>query len=402
MPLREIIRLALESLAANKFRALLTMLGMVIGVSSIVLLVSIGAGAKNYIFREFEGLGTNLIVVQPGKTDRKTPLGPPIGAAQHKMTVADVTALEKRALNLEAVSGLVFGTASIKYEESIANVSIFGANEAFLQILNLRVGLGAYFTREEDEFGRRVIVLGWQVAHDLFGDELPLGRQVRVNQAEFRVIGVMARTGSKLGFDFDTFCIMPTRAALRVFNDDKLFGIRAKARSRASLNDAVSEITAILKERRQGEEDFTVETQLSMMESMETILNMLTYVLAGIATISMLVAGIGIMNIMLVNVAERTSEIGIRRAVGARRRDILMQFLTEAVTLALFGGAIGLGISAVITHAVFFFLPTFDMRAPGWILAGAFSLSLLVGVVFGVWPARRAARVETLEALRYE
>jgi len=402
MSLREVFRLALESLGANKFRAMLTMLGMIIGVSSIVLLVSIGTGAKNYIFREFEGLGTNMIIVQPGKTDRKSPFGPPIGAAQRKMTTDDVTALQKKAFNLEAVTGLVFGTGSLKFEENTANVSVFGANDDFLRILNLKVGLGQFYTREEDEAGRRLIVLGYDVARNLFADAQPLGKQVKVNQTEFRVIGVMARTGNKLGFNFDDLALMPTRAALRVFNDDKLFGIRAKARSRAVLDDAVEEVTSIMRERRDGEEDFTVVTQVSMMESMETILNMLTYVLAGIALISMLVAGIGIMNIMLVNVAERTSEIGVRRAVGARRIDIMKQFLVEAITLAVIGGSCGVALAVSLTYAVYMFFPNFDMRAPLWILPPAFLLSLVTGVVFGVWPARKASRIETLEALRYE
>ncbi len=402
MSLREIVRLSIEALRANKFRTALTMLGMVIGVAAVILLVSIGNGAKNYILAEFEGLGTNLIIVQPGKTDKKTHMGPPMGAAQRKMTTADVNALEKKALSLEAVTGLVFGSATVKFEESTSNVSIFGSNDDFIRILNLRVQEGNFFTREEDDYGRRVAILGDAVRTSLFGDDNPLGRSIRMNESEFRIIGVMAPLGSKLGFNIDEFVFIPTTAALRLFNDDKLFGIRAKARSRASIDDAVAEITEILKERRDGEEDFTVLTQVAMMESMATILNMLTYVLGAIACISMLVGGIGIMNIMLVSVAERTPEIGIRRAVGARQVDILKQFLAEAVTLALCGGLTGIILSVGLTYVIFFFVPSFDLRAPLWILPPAFLMSLVVGVVFGVWPARKAAQTEILEALRYE
>lgn len=402
MRLKEIIRLSGESLVAQRLRTALTVLGMVIGVASVVLLVSVGHGAKNYVSREFEDLGANLIVVQPGKSDKKTHMEPPIGAAQRKMTTADVHAIERRALNLEAVSGLVLGTVSARYEDSISNITVFGTNEQFPQILTIKIALGEYFTREEDEYRRRVVVIGHNIAHDLFGDENPLGRSIKLNESEFKIVGVMAPMGDKLGLSFDELGFIPTEAALKLFNDDKLFGIRAKASSRVGLDDAVDEITEILKERRDGEEDFTVLTQVSMMESLNTILDMLTYVLAAIAAISMLVGGIGIMNIMWVSVVERTQEIGIRRAVGARKRDILQQFLSEAMALSVLGGTLGVGGALVITYGLFFIFPSFDMRAPGWILAPAFLLAVIVGVTFGVIPAWRASRIETLDALRYE
>jgi putative ABC transport system permease protein len=400
--LKETIRLSIESLRSQKLRTLLTVLGMVIGVGAIVLLVSVGQGAKNYVLKEFEGLGTNLIVIQPGKSDKKTHFGPPVGAAQRKMTTADVTAIEKRAVNLEAVSGLVLGTVSVRYEDSISNITVFGTNEQFPQILTINIGAGEYFTREEDEYGRRVVVLGQNVVRELFGERSPLGQSVKLNESEYKIVGVLAPMGDKLGLNFDELGFIPTQAALRLFNDDKLFGIRAKASSRIGVDDAVEEITEILKERRDGEEDFTVITQVSMMESMNTILSMLTYVLAAIAAISMVVGGIGIMNIMWVTVVERTQEIGIRRAVGARRRDILQQLLAEAVSLSLLGGFIGVGGAALFTYGLYIFFPAFDMRAPAWIMVPAFLVAVVVGIAFGVGPAVKASRLETLDALRYE
>jgi putative ABC transport system permease protein len=208
--------------------------------------------------------------------------------------------------------------------------------------------------------------------------------------------------GDKLGLSFDEIGFIPTEAALKLFNEDKLFGIRARASSRIGVDDAVAEITQILKDRREGEEDFTVLTQVSMMESMNTILSMLTYVLAAIAAISMLVGGIGIMNITWVSVVERTQEIGIRRAVGARRRDILQQFLAEAIGLSFLSGALGVGGALLLTYGLHLFFPSFDMRSPLWIVVPAFVLALLVGVAFGVGPAWRASRIETLDALRHE
>jgi putative ABC transport system permease protein len=402
MLLKETIRISLESLSAQRLRTALTVLGMVIGVGAVILLVSLGEGAKRYVLREFEGLGANLIVVQPGKSDRKGHFGPPIGAAQRKMTTSDVMAIERKALNLEAVSGLVIGTVSARYEGAISNITVFGTNEQFPQIITLAIGRGGYFTREEDLYRRRVVVLGVNIAHELFGDEDPIGRGVKLNESEFRVLGVLAPMGDKLGLSFDELAFIPTEAALKLFNEDKLFGIRAKSSSRVGIDDAVQEITEVLRERRDGEEDFTVLTQLSMMESMNTILNMLTYVLAAIAAISMVVGGIGIMNIIWVSVVERTQEIGIRRAVGARRRDILQQFLAEAFALSLLGGFVGVGGAVASTFILYWVFPTFDMRAPLWVVGPAFLLAITVGAVFGVAPAWRASRIETLDALRYE
>lgn len=401
MPLREVFILALEALLANKLRAALTMLGMIIGVGAVVLLVSIGNGAKNYITQEFEGLGTNLIIIQPGRTDKKMSFGPPIGSSKEKLTLGDVDALEKQNTNLEAVTGILFGAGTVKTAERSNNIHIIGTNEKLIQIFNLKIAYGQFITQEE-EFGRRVVVLGYNVAKNIFGDENPLGKLVKINNSEHRVIGVGKKTGSSLGFNFDDIVFIPTKAAMKIFNEDKLFGIRAKAKSKISMDDAVAELTEILKQRHNGEEDFTVITQHSMLETMNTILEMLTYVLAGIAMISMLVGGIGIMNIMLVSVTERTREIGIRRAVGARQVDILWQFLTEALMLSLLGGGIGLGGSVSLTYLIYGFLPKFDMRAPIWIIVPAFLMSSLTGILFGVWPALKASKLETMDALRFE
>ena len=395
-------KLALEALWSNRMRTTLTMLGMVVGVFAVIVLVSLGQGAKNYILAEFEGLGSNIIIIQPGKSDKKSTFAPPIGVSQKKLTLLDVTALEKRALNTVAISGLVLGTASVRHQDAISNNNVFGANEQFPNILNLPFSQGSYFTRDDDSSGRRVAVLGIALAKVLFGNEAPVGKMVKINQSEFRVIAILSPMGDKLGLNLDEFAIIPTTAALRLFNEDKLFGIRAKASSKASVDDAVSEIADILKERRNGEEDFTIITQGALMESMNTILDMLSYVLGGIAGISMLVGGIGIMNIMLVSVTERTAEIGIRRAVGARRKHILVQFLFEAGLLSLLSGSAGvLGAYAaiLITNS---FLTTFQLAAPIWIVVPSFLMAGAVGGIFGVWPARMASRIEILDALRYE
>ncbi|OFZ52811.1 MAG: hypothetical protein A2428_14630 [Bdellovibrionales bacterium RIFOXYC1_FULL_54_43] len=402
MRFREVMILAFEALFGNKLRSLLTMLGMMIGVGAVVLLVSIGNGARNYITSEFQGMGTNLIMVQPGRTDAKSSFGPPVGLSERPLTLADVEALEKQAVNLEAVTGILFGAVSVKSESRTTNISLLGSSEKLFQMFNMKISLGQYFSPEEAATGRRVVILGYSVARNLFEDDNPLGKLVRINESDHRVIGVFQKTGEKLGFNIDNIVSIPTKSAMRIFNEDKLFGIRAKSKSTSGLDTAVEEIKTIIRQRHNGQDDITVVTQVSMLETMDTILGMLTYVLGGIAMISMLVGGIGIMNIMLVSVTERTREIGIRRAVGARRRDVLTQFLAEAVVLSMAGGLMGLGGSVALTHLITWALANFDMRAPFWIMVPAFLLSVLIGVVFGVWPARRASRIETIEALRYE
>lgn len=402
MIFRKILVNSGEALIENKMRSALTMLGMVIGVTAVILLVSVGTGAKRYITSEFESLGTNMILLQPGKTDKKAAMGPPISSSKGKFTLQDVEALQKRSMTLSAVSGVMFGAATVKNEVATNNINLLGCNDQLNRIFNFSISEGNFFSKEDEESGRRVTILGYNVRQKLFGNDTALGKLVKINDSEHRVIGVIKPSGDKMGFNLDDMIFIPTKSALRLFNTDKLFGIRASAKSRASMDDSVREITDILKDRHNGEEDFTINTQLSMLESMNTILNMLTYALAAIAFISMLVGGIGIMNIMLVSVTERTREIGIRRAVGARRSDILKQFLIEAIVISVSGGVLGITISMIITHTLHLFIPSFDMRPPFWILPPAFLLSLLTGVIFGVWPARKAAHIQTIDALRYE
>jgi putative ABC transport system permease protein len=402
MIMRKILVNSGEALIENKMRSALTMLGMVIGVMAVILLVSVGTGAKRYITSEFESLGTNMIMLQPGKTDKKVGMGPPVSSSKGKFTMQDVDAVQKRSTTLSAVSGVMFGAATVKNDLATNNINLLGCNDQFIRIFNMSIIEGNFFSKEDEDSGRRVTVLGYNVRQKLFGNDTALGKLVKINDSEHRVIGIIKPAGDKMGFNIDDMVFVPTKSALRLFNTDRLFGLRASAKSRAEMDDSVRELTEILKERRNGEEDFTIITQVSMLESMNTILNMLTYALAAIAFISMLVGGIGIMNIMLVSVTERTREIGIRRAVGARRSDILKQFIIEAVVISVSGGLMGISLSMLITYSLYIFLPGFDMRPPFWILPPAFLMSLLTGVIFGVWPARKASHIQTIDALRYE
>jgi putative ABC transport system permease protein len=402
MKVSDLVSNCFRSFSAHLLRTALTILGMVIGVFAVVTLVSVGQGAQRFVLSEFESLGTNIIIIQPGKSDSRSKLGPPVGSAKRKMTLADVTALEKKTFHLDAVSGLMLGSAAISQEDYQANISVFGCAESFFSIINIQRGDGRLFTREEDESGRRFIVLGSVIKEKLFGSETALGRSVKLNQTEFKVIGVARSAGDKLGFNIDEFAFIPTKTAMRLFNDDKLFGIRAKSSSRVSIETAVDEISEVLKERRNGEEDFTVVTQVAIMDSLQGILGMLSYVLGAIASISMLVGGIGIMNITLVSVSERTQEIGIRRALGASQRNILTQFLLESLILSVISGILGIIGSLMLSGSLSLFYPSFDMSPPAWIFLPAFFLAVFIGGLFGVLPAVKASRIEILDALRHE
>jgi putative ABC transport system permease protein len=396
------LRFALEGLFRNLFRTLLTMIGLVIGVFAVVSLVSLGNGAKLYVVNEFQGLGTNLIMVQPGKAEKKGMMGPPVGSSERKMTLADVEAIERKARTLDSVSGITIGSTSIEYEENLASATIFGVNEQFDRILNFTLKQGSFFTRDEDSYGRRFVVLGTELSKSLFGSSYPIGRVLRINESNFKVIGVLTPMGNKLGLDMDQIAMIPTKSSLKLFNEDKLFGIRARASTKSSVQDAVNEITTIFRERRNGKDDVTILTQQAMISSLDSILGVLSYVIAGIAAISMLVGGIGIMNMMLVNVTERIQEIGIRRAVGARKIDILQQFLCESLLLSVVGGTIGILLSYALSSLVSLIYPIVDLNPPPWIVLCSMLLSLLVGLLFGVIPAIKASNIDTLEALRHE
>lgn len=402
MPFKEIIKLTLESFGMNKLRAVLTMLGVIVGVGAVVLLVSVGEGAKRYITEEFEGLGTNIILVNPGKSSMRTGIGPPRGATRERITQEDVEAVRRESYNLMATTGLIMGSGTLKGEDRSKTAAVIGANETFNRILNIKMLSGRFLSAEEEISGRRVVVLGYAQAENFFGDTNPLGKLVKINDSAHRVVGTLKRAGDTLGFNLDELAIVPTKSAMRIFNTERLDGIRARAKSKESIDDAVEEIGTILTRRHNGQEDFTIVTKVSMMDTLNTILEMLTYVLGGIAMISLLVGGIGIMNIMLVSVTERTREIGVRRAVGARKIDVLKQFLVEAVLLSVFGGIIGLLGSVTLTYLISYLVETFDMSAPLWVTIVAFAISLITGVTFGVWPAKKAASIEPIEALRTE
>ena len=393
---------AITALAANKIRSFLTTLGVVIGVLAVTLLVSIGDGTRAYLDDTLTSIGTNLLTVQPGRRETRGGFGPPAGNAQKPLTMDDVAALERQGTLLRGVTGTISGAGAVRYAGRERNTLVFGVGPAFPDLRNMHVSVGS-FIREEDVTSRRVVVvLGRTVVRELFGDENPLGKPIRIADGRFRVVGVMEAHGSSFGFDMDDLVFIPVSSATDLFGQENIAQIITAARNKEDVAKATAEIEEILSRRRHGDVDFTVQSQDDLMSAFSTLTTGMTWALLAIASISLVVGGIGIMNIMLVSVRERTREIGLRRAIGATRSDILWQFLIEAVVLAALGGLLGLGLGYGIIEIVHRTAPAIPLRFSAWIAMVAFGASFAVGVASGVVPARRAALLDPVDALRYE
>jgi putative ABC transport system permease protein len=297
---------------------------------------------------------------------------------------------------------VVLGGSLIKYGNRSRDTTVIGATESFPAIRNMRVEIGSFFTDEDVEARRRVCVIGRRIRSEIFAGANPLGEWVRIGETKFRVIGIMETKGVSLGLDLDDLVFIPLKPAMDLFDLDRLFEIIAQARSEEAIETARTEVTALLVRRHNGQEDFTLTSQNAILSSLLTILTTFTWILGGIAAISLLVSGVGIMNIMLVSVTERTLEIGLRKAVGARRSDIMAQFVVEAVAVSLVGGLTGLVAGnggALMLGAL---IPALPVAVSLWSVGLAFGFSVAIGIFFGVYPAYRASALNPIDALRYE
>lgn len=393
---------ALTALRANKVRSALTMLGVIIGVLAVTLLVSVGDGARAYLDQTLTSIGTNLLTIQPGRRETRGGFGPPMSNVAKPLTMDDVSALERQSGLLRGVSATVMGGGTVRYMGRERDTMVFGVGPAFSDLRNMHVDVGTFVRDEDVTSRRRVAILGRTVVRELFGDENPLGKPIRVADGRFRVVGVMESHGTSFGFDMDDMVFIPVTTAEDLFAQDHVSQIITAARSKDDVPQALAEIDQILARRRNGEINFTVQSQDDLMSAFGTLTTGLTWALLAIASVSLVVGGIGIMNIMLVSVRERTREIGVRRALGATRSDILWQFLIEAVVLASAGGLLGMAMGLGIVTAMNRFVPEVPLRFSPWIAAVAFGAAFVVGVVSGVVPARRASRLDPVDALRYE
>ena len=402
MLLWAVIRLALRTLMSNKIRTFLTMLGIIIGVAAVIAMISLGEGAKMQVSRTIEGLGSNLLIVSPGqKKFRHVRTG-----LEETLTIEDAAAIEKEIPLIKSISPEIFQVEQVKYGNKNSNTSVLGTAPEYIDIRNFKIKEGRFFNKEDVNFLRRVAVLGDTVKNDLFGEGTPIGKFIKIRGTNFQVIGVLEAKGQTTWFNPDDQILIPISTALkRLFGVTYVRSISLQAVSMDRLEDAAREVEKLLLKRHRiakGEEpDFNVRTQLEMLSSMREITKTFTYLLGGIASVSLLVGGIGIMNIMLVSVTERTREIGIRKATGAKNIYILKQFLIESVIICLIGGLIGIGLGIAISWIISSLGEWKTVVAPYSIIL-AFAFSIAVGIFFGLYPARRAAMLDPIKALHYE
>jgi putative ABC transport system permease protein len=407
--LREAGRIALGAIRSNKLRSFLTVLGIVIGVTVIITLVSLIEGLSNNVAEQIGSLGSNYIyigtmpAIQMGRPDPEIWFRP-------ELTLGDVEAIAGYCPDVEAVTPYYYTSGRVTHGGySTDTIMITGGNEDFCRVNALNVELGRDLTLSDVRSRRRVVIVGSDIAEALFGSRDPVGREVRISRHKFTVVGLLERRGEFLGQSQDVYVVVPHTLFETIFEPTKMgrnaLFIIAASTSPATVLRAADQIESLLRRRRgvgPGEEnDFEISTQGGLLEVFEEMETVLYAVLVGVASMSLLVGGIGIMNIMLVAVTERTREIGVRKAIGARRRDITAQFVTEAVVLTLFGGVIGValgwGLAAILAAALE--LPN---AITWWSIALGLSFSVIVGLFFGTYPAVKAANLDPIEALRYE
>ena len=413
MTFKNSFKTAYKGVTANKSRASLTILGIVIGVTAIILVVALGEGAHQLILGQIQGLGSKTVFVAPGRQ----PTGPSDFAQifSDALKERDLALLEKKA-NMpyaEKVMPIVFGGETVAYGGDTYRATVFGSSESIADVFDVSAKEGVFFTDDDVRSRADVAVIGAKVKDELFGSVSDVvGEKIKIKDRSFRVVGVLEKKGQSSVFDFDSAVLVPYTAAQQY-----IFGIKyfhrfvIEATSEDLIPQIVEDIKITLRDshRISGEmkDDFFIETQVDMVERLGVITNVLTLFLGAVAAISLVVGGIGIMNIMLVSVTERTREIGLRKAVGATDKDILLQFILEAVLLTAIGGIIGIALGAVLSFATSIILS--QVLAMAWEFAFPLSAALLgvgvsagIGLIFGLYPARQASRKSPIEALRYE
>lgn len=400
----ESIIIALDGLRANKLRAMLTMLGIIIGVGAVIAMVSIGMGVKDKVSTSIAGLGSNLLVVTPGAAK---------AGGSKQAAGSGITLNEKDALAIaQEVSGVNLAAPAVsrQYQVVFGNqnwtTSVQGTTPDIMGVRNYNLEEGAFFTTQDVETRARVAVVGKTVADNLFNGGSPIGQTIRINNAPFQVVGVLEAKGESAGGNQDDTVIIPLKTAQeRLMGISYVQNINIQATGTDVINQAQTDVTALLRARHKladtTPDDFTVRNMVAVMATADETTSMITALLGVVAGLSLLVGGIGIMNIMLVSVTERTREIGIRKALGARYNNILLQFLIEAVVISVAGGLLGIALGIGASYAV--------SSIAGWktiissiAIVAAFGFSVMIGLFFGIYPARKAALLDPIDALRYE
>lgn len=405
MNLWQSLKTAYRGLVTNKLRSFLTLLGIMIGVGAVVAMISIGTGASFYVSDQIRNLGSNLLIVTPGRAGGEGRASQAQGTGTN-LTMADADAIKHEVTGIKQMSPELSGQAQVIYRDKNVNSSISGVTETYEAVHNFHALYGDFISQDDQKVGAAVAVLGQNVVVNLFGQANPIGAVIKIKNVPFKVIGIMESKGSgSFGNQDDAIFIPLATAQRRLFGSDYLQSIYIQVTTESQVPDSTNQVTRLLLSRHritdQAAKDFNVSSQADILSTVSQITGVLTILLGGIAAISLLVGGIGIMNIMLVSVTERTREIGLRKAVGAHGRDILFQFLLESVVLSLIGGIIGLGLGSLGGMAI--------AQYGGWPMVISLNSVLLalgfsagIGIFFGVYPARRASRLNPIDALRYE
>lgn len=398
MRLMDMLRYSLQSILGHRSRTLLMLLAMAIGVGAVVVLTALGEGARRYVLAQFSALGSHMVIVLPGRSETTGAAPPLLGQTPRPLTLDDALALYQ-SYAVQRVAPLVIGAAPVSWQAREREVTVLGTTAEMERVRELTLARGKFITTDDPHRGEAVAVIGHQLRQELFGQRQALGEWLRIGEYRFRVIGELAQQGQTLGADISDIVIIPVASAQALFNTESLFRILIQAKGRDSIPQAVAAAERIITERHEGENDITVITQDSILATFDRIFTALTFAVGGIAAISLAVAGILIMNVMLVAVTQRTAEIGLLKALGAPRLEITLLFLAEAGLLSLSGGLAGLALGTGGTLLLDRALTGFSVSAPLWASAGGLGVALLTGLVFGYLPARRAARLHPVEAL---
>ncbi len=392
------VRFALRAIIGYRLRTALILVAMAIGVASVIVLSALGDGARRYVTGEFKSLGTNLLIVLPGRSETTGGAPPLLGETPRDLTIDDALALQ-RARSIGQIAPIVIGSAPVSWQGAEREVTILGTTAAMRRIRHLKLSQGRFLPAGDPHKAQPVAVMGYKLKQELFANRSALGQWLRVGDRRYRVIGVLEQGGVSIGLDFDDMVLIPVASAHTLFDSPSLFRIFAEAKTADAMDHAADAIRSIIQQRHEGEDDVTIISQDNVIATFDRVLSGLTYGVAGIAAISLAVAGILIMNIMLVAVAQRTSEIGLLKALGASAHTVRRLFVVEAMLLSVLGAVVGVALGVGGTLLVARLYPSIPIAPPWWSVAAAFFVALTTGLVFGVAPAIRAAKLNPVVAL---